>query len=148
MNQPYDPKRHEQEPMRNPFEHEARNDTLRQEQPMQQNGNGVSHEQEAHQGFAPRGENRRKPWYNGRWLVALAIIAGVFVIGWALSGLTQEVAGVNKSIQAQTGVLQEQNDILTGLEAELKSLTDTVSDGFNRLIDTIRNTASSMTGRG
>jgi predicted PurR-regulated permease PerM len=94
-------------------------------------------------GFAPRGEKhgRKKPWYNQRWLVSVMLLIGIIGVLFALSGLTQEVAGVNDSIQDQTAVLEEQTDALGGLNRTVQAATQAIEAGFDRLIDELHSLA-------
>jgi len=100
--------------------------------------------------YGPRREThaKPKPWYNQRWVLVLALLIGVGAIVFALTGLTQEVTGVNASIQEQTEAIEAQTTMLAGIERAVGDLTDAVSIGFERLIDEIRNAASQMGGGG
>jgi len=97
-----------------------------------------------------RREAHAKPklWYNQRWVLALALSIGVAAIVFALTGLTQEVAGVSESIQEQTAAIEEQTSVLAGIERAVADLTDAVAVGFERLIDEIRSAASQIGGGG
>jgi hypothetical protein len=90
-------------------------------------------------GFVPRGEKhgKKKPWYNQRWLMAVVLLIGIVGVLYALSGLTQEVAGVNESIQDQTAVLEEQTYALNGLNRTVQAAAHAVEAGFDRLINEI-----------
>jgi len=98
--------------------------------------------------FGPRREthSKRKPWYNQRWVLVLALLIGVAAIVFALTGLAQEVTGVNESIEEQTAAIEEQTDVLAGIGRAVTDLTEAVSDGFERLIDEIRAAASQFGG--
>ncbi|HZG84743.1 hypothetical protein [Paenibacillus sp.] len=105
-------------------------------------------------GFPPRGDlhARPKPWYNQRWVIALLLLVGtaavVIALLLAFAGLSQEVAGVSASIDAQTEAIEEQTGALVGLRQSVAELAAAVGSGFDRLVDAVRDAASRMGGSG
>jgi len=103
-------------------------------------------------GFPPREDLRRrpKPWYNQRWVIALMLLVGTAAIVVALllafAGLSQEVAGVSASIDAQTEAIEEQTGVLAGLRQSVVELTAALGSGFDRMVDAVRDAASRMGG--
>ncbi len=98
--------------------------------------------------YGPRREThaKPKPWYNQRWVLALALLIGVAAIVFALTGLTQEVTGVSASIQEQTEAIEEQTSALAGIERAVANLTDAVAVGFERWIAEVRAAAAQLGG--
>ncbi|MCI3926918.1 hypothetical protein MO973_42775 [Paenibacillus sp. TRM 82003] len=95
--------------------------------------------------YAPRRERHPKqPWYNQRWMLALTLLIGLGVLAVAVSGLTQEVAGVSASVQEQTEAIEEQTSVIAGVQRAVEDLTDAVALGVERIVDEIR----SVAGRG
>jgi predicted PurR-regulated permease PerM len=92
-----------------------------------------------------RKDTHKQPWYNQRWLTALVILIGVGVLTVAISAMTQSVDSVNTSIQEQTKAIEEQTGVLAGISREVQVLTDAVKDGFNRLVNEIRDIANQWT---
>ncbi|WP_332692638.1 hypothetical protein [Halalkalibacter lacteus] len=83
----------------------------------------------------------RKPWYNKGWIWLIVAIIGIAVLFFGLSGITEEIANMNESIQAQTASIDEQNQVLQFLKEGMKDLTVAIQEAISTFEDSINDSA-------
>jgi hypothetical protein len=69
-----------------------------------------------------------------RWIWLLVALGAIVVIYLLLSSAIHELAGVNHSIQDQTGAIREQNQILSGIKDSVNSLILAIKDAVNSIL--------------
>ncbi|MFC0469080.1 hypothetical protein ACFFHM_00485 [Halalkalibacter kiskunsagensis] len=85
----------------------------------------------------PSNKRFKRPWYNKGlvWLFVAAI--GIGVLFFALSGLTDEVANVNQSLQEQTVAIEEQTQVMDSIKEGMNDIVVAIKDAANRITDSI-----------
>jgi ABC-type Fe3+ transport system permease subunit len=69
-----------------------------------------------------------------RWIWLMVALVAIVVIYVLLSNAIHELAGVNHSIQDQTGAIREQNQILSGIKDSMNSLILAIKDAVNSIL--------------
>jgi hypothetical protein len=105
------------------------------QQPEQQSNQQVSQNQEQQQQVQqPVNTQKKKPWYNQGWVWLIVAAIGIFTLFIALSGVTEELGNVNESVQKQTDVLEDQNQILGSIKEGINQLIITIKDAVTSLV--------------
>ncbi|MCC2685831.1 MAG: hypothetical protein K0R75_2730 [Paenibacillaceae bacterium] len=69
-----------------------------------------------------------------RWIWLIVALGAIVVIYLLLNNAIHELAGVNHSIQDQTGAIKEQNQILSGIKDSMNNLIVAIKDAVNSIL--------------
>jgi hypothetical protein len=69
-----------------------------------------------------------------RWIWLIVALGAIVVIYMLLNNAIHELAGVNHSIQDQTGAIREQNQILSGIKDSMNNLIVAIKDAVNSIL--------------
>jgi hypothetical protein len=81
-----------------------------------------------------RNEKRRSHW---PWVWLVFAVVAAFLLFLLFNGLTHEVAGVSRSIDEQTSVLKDQNQLLLSLKESVNAIVLAIKDATNSIIQAI-----------
>jgi hypothetical protein len=69
-----------------------------------------------------------------RWIWLIVALGAIVVIYLLLNNVIHELAGVNHSIQDQTGAIRDQNQILSGIKDSVNNLIVAIKDAVNSIL--------------
>jgi hypothetical protein len=88
-----------------------------------------------------RKEEFRRPWYNKGWVWLIVAAVGMIILFFCLSGLTEETAKVNQSIQEQTSAIKEQSQIMHSIKEGMNDIVLAIKDAVIAIKESINDLA-------